>query len=157
MRKTNRHTRNKSKQKHISLKRDGVEMRDRPQRMTHYPKEKIGSLSKLSKRNPRIRTPLDRRPSDVWHNVIKGWRLLIRIDRLPKNRNPKSFSHYPRGTGELNTLYPTPNKGVGIIDVAKEIWEELSNQGGRGWMIYLQQKQPASTLKVCPNGKIKLI
>ena len=36
MKKTNRHTRNKSVQKHTSLKRDGVEMRDRPQRMTNY-------------------------------------------------------------------------------------------------------------------------
>ena len=65
MRKTNRHTRNKSVQKHTSLKRDGVKMRDKPQRMTGYPKEKIGSLSKLSGLDPRIRTPLDRRPSDV--------------------------------------------------------------------------------------------
>ena len=65
MMKTDRHTRNKSVQKHTSLKRDGVEMRDRPQRMTGYPKEKIGSLSKLNGRDPRIRTPLDRRPNDV--------------------------------------------------------------------------------------------
>ena len=65
MRKTNKRTRNKSIQKHTSLKRDGVEMRNRPQRMTCYPKEKIGSLSKLSRRDLRIRTPLDRRPSDV--------------------------------------------------------------------------------------------
>ena len=65
MRKTNRSTRNKSIQKHTSLKRDSVEMRDRPQRMTRYPKEKIGSLNKLNGRNSRIRTPLDRRPSDV--------------------------------------------------------------------------------------------
>ena len=65
MRKADRCTRNKSIQKHTSLKRDGVEMRNRPQRMTRYPKEKIGSLSKLSRRDPRIRTPLDRRPSDV--------------------------------------------------------------------------------------------
>ena len=36
LKKTNRHTRNKSVQKHTSLKRDGVEMRDRPQRMTNY-------------------------------------------------------------------------------------------------------------------------
>ena len=36
MRKTNRQTRNKSIQKHTSLKRDGVEMRDRTQRMTDY-------------------------------------------------------------------------------------------------------------------------
>ena len=65
MRKTNRHTKNKSVQKQTSLKRDGVKMRDRPQRMTVYPKEKIGSLSKLSGRDPRIRTPLDRKPTDV--------------------------------------------------------------------------------------------
>ena len=65
MRKTDRRTKNKSVQKHKSLKRDGVEMRNRPQRMTRYPKEKIGSLSELSRRDPRIRTPLDRRPSDV--------------------------------------------------------------------------------------------
>ena len=65
MRKTKRHTRNKSIQKHISLKRDAVKMRDRAQRMTGYPKEKIGSLSKLSGRDSRIRAPLDRRPSDV--------------------------------------------------------------------------------------------
>ena len=138
MRKTNRHTRNKSAQKHTSLKRDGVKMRDRLQRMTGYPKEKIGSLSKLSGRDPRIKTPLDRRLNDVWYSVIKGWRLLIRLDRLPNNRNLKSISHYPRGNGELNTSYSTPNKGVGIIDVAREVRKELFNQGSRGWMIYLQ-------------------
>ena len=44
-------------QKHTSLKRDGVEMRNRPQRMTRYPKEKIGSLSKLNRRDLRIKTP----------------------------------------------------------------------------------------------------
>ena len=65
MRKADRRTGNKSIQKHTSLKKDGVEMRNRPQRMTRYPKEKIGSLSKLSRRDPRIRTPLDRRPNDV--------------------------------------------------------------------------------------------
>ena len=48
MRKANRRIRNKSVQKHTSFKRDGVEMRNRPQRMTYYPKEKIGSLSKLN-------------------------------------------------------------------------------------------------------------
>ena len=65
IRKIDRRTRNKSVQKHTSLKRDGVEIRNRPQRMTCYLKEKIGSLRKLSRRDPRIRTPLDRRPSDV--------------------------------------------------------------------------------------------
>ena len=44
MRKANRCTKNKSVQKHTSLKRDGVEMRNRPQRITRYPKEKVGSL-----------------------------------------------------------------------------------------------------------------
>ena len=65
IRKTNRHTKNKSVQKHTLLKKDGVKMRDKPQRMTGYPKEKIGHLSKLSGRYLRIRTPLNRRPSDV--------------------------------------------------------------------------------------------
>ena len=123
MRKADRRTKNKGVQKHTSLKRDGVEMRNRPQRMTRYPKEKIDSLSKFNKRDPRIRIPLDRKPSDI--------RLLIRIDRLPNDRNPKSFSHYPRGNDELNTSYPTPNQGVGIIDVAKEIQEKLSNRRSR--------------------------
>ena len=65
MRKTNRHNRNKSIQKQTSLKRDGVKMKDMPQRMTGYPKENIGSLSKLSERDPRIRTLLDRRLNEV--------------------------------------------------------------------------------------------
>ena len=65
MRRVDRSTGNKSVQKYTSLKRDGVEMRNRSQRMTRYPKEKIGSLSKFRKRDPRIRTLLDRRPSDV--------------------------------------------------------------------------------------------
>ena len=34
-----------------------MEMRNRPQRMTRYPKEKIGSLSKLNRRDLRIKTP----------------------------------------------------------------------------------------------------
>ena len=132
MRKTNRSTRNKGIQKHTSLNKDGVEIRNRPQRMTCYPKEMIGSLNKLSGCDPRIRTPLDRRPSDVWHNVVKGWRLRIRIDGLPNYRNTKSLSHYPRGNGELYISYPTPNQGVGIIDVAREIRVKLSNHGSRG-------------------------
>ena len=65
MKKTDRCTRNKSVQKHTSLKRDGVEMRNRPQRMTRYPKEKINSLRKFSRCDSRISTLLDRRPSDV--------------------------------------------------------------------------------------------
>ena len=56
MRKADRRTKRKSVQKHTSFKRDGVEMRNRPQRMTRYPKEKISSLKKLSRRDPRIKT-----------------------------------------------------------------------------------------------------
>ena len=59
------HQKQKRTKKHTSLNRDGVEMRDRPQRMTRYPKENIGSLRKLSRLDSKIRTPLDRRPSDV--------------------------------------------------------------------------------------------
>ena len=65
MRETNRSIRGKSVQKHTSLSRIGVKMRDRPQRMTSYPKEKIMNLRELSSGDPRIRTPLDGRPSDV--------------------------------------------------------------------------------------------
>ena len=65
VRKTDRRTRHESIEKHTSLQRDGVEMRNRPQGMTRYPKKKIGSLKKLRRRDPKIRTPLDRRPSDV--------------------------------------------------------------------------------------------
>ena len=54
-------------------------------------------------------------------------RLSIGIDKLGNDWNPKSLSHYLRGNGELNTSYPTPNKGVGLIDVTREVREELSN------------------------------
>ena len=66
------HQKQKRTKKHTSLNRDGVEMRDRPQRMTRYPKVKIGSLRKLSKRDPRIRIPLDRRPVMYDMTSFKG-------------------------------------------------------------------------------------
>ena len=91
-------------------------MRNRPQKMTRYLKEKIGCLRKLNRRDLRIRIPLD-----MYDMTSSKGGLLIGIDRLLNDRNPKSISHYPRGNGELNTSYPTPNKGVGIIDVAREI------------------------------------
>ena len=59
MRKADRRTGNKGIQKHTSLKGDGVEMRNRPQKMTRYLKEKIGCLRKLNRRDLRIRIPLD--------------------------------------------------------------------------------------------------
>ena len=65
MKETNRSIHDKSVQKHTSLKRNGVKMRNRPYGMTSDPKEKIMNLNELSSGDPRIRTPLDRSPSDV--------------------------------------------------------------------------------------------
>ena len=48
MRKADRHTRHKSVQKHTSLQRDGVEMKNRPQRMTRYLKKRQ-AVSKSAK------------------------------------------------------------------------------------------------------------
>ena len=84
-------------------------MRDRPQGMTCYPKEKIGNLSELSISDLRIRTLLDRSPSDVRHDVVQGRRLIIGIDRMLDQRYPKSISHYPRSNGILYTSHPTLN------------------------------------------------
>ena len=107
MRKTDRSISNKSVQKCTSLKRNDVQMRDRPQGMTHYPKEKIGSLSELSRSDPRIRTPPNRSPNDVRHDVIQGRRLIIGIDRVLDQRYPESINHYPRSNGILYISYPT--------------------------------------------------
>ena len=65
MRKAHRSIRDKGIQKCTSLQRNGVQMRDRPQGMTSNPEEEIMSLSELSSSDLRIRTPLDRRSSDV--------------------------------------------------------------------------------------------
>ena len=65
MRKTNRSIRDKSVQKCTLLQRNGVQMRDKSQEMTRYPKEKIGSLSELRRSDLRIRTPPDRSTTDV--------------------------------------------------------------------------------------------
>ena len=107
MRKTNRSISNKSVQICTSLQRNGVQMRDRPQGMTRYPKEKIGSLSELSRSDSRIKTPPDRSPNDVRHDVVQGRRLIIGIDRVRDQQYPKSISHYPRSNGILYTSYPT--------------------------------------------------
>ena len=107
MRKNDRSISNKSIQKCTLLQRNGVQMRDRPQRMTRYPKEKIGSLTELSKSDSRIRTPSDRSPGDVRHDVVQGRRLIIKIDRVLDQQYPKSISHNPRSNGILYTSYPT--------------------------------------------------
>ena len=107
MRKIDRSNSNKSVQKYTLLQRNGVQMRDRLQGMTHYPKEKIGSLCKLSKSDLRIKIPPNRSSSDVRHDVIQGRRLIIGIDRVLDQRYPKSISHYPRSNGILYTTYLT--------------------------------------------------
>ena len=70
MRKANSSISNKGIQKCTTLQRNGVQMRDRPQRMTSNPKKKIMNLSELSSSDLRIRTPLDRRLCDVRHDVV---------------------------------------------------------------------------------------
>ena len=70
MKKAHRSIRNKGKQKRITLQRNGVQMRDSPQGMTSNPKEEIVNLSGLNSSDPRIRTLLDIRPSDVRHDVV---------------------------------------------------------------------------------------
>ena len=82
MRKANRSISNQGIQKCTTLQRNGVQMRDRPKRMTSNPKEKIVNLSELSSSDPRIKTPLDRRPSDIRDDVIQRRRLIIKVDRM---------------------------------------------------------------------------
>ena len=108
--------------------------------MTNNPKEKIMNLSKLSSGDPRIRTPLDKRPSDVRHDVVQGRELIIRIDRMLNQWYPKSSNHYRRSNGVLITLYLTSHKSVGIIGVDREVRIELSDQGSRSRMINIQQR-----------------
>ena len=52
MRKTHRSVCDKGIQKHTSLYRNGVQMRDGPNRMASDPKEKIMNLGQLSRRDP---------------------------------------------------------------------------------------------------------
>ena len=134
MRKADRSISNKGIQKCKTLQRNGVQMRDRPKRMTSNPKEKIMNQSELSDGDPRIRTRLDRRPSDIRHDVIQGRRLIIKIDRITDHWYPKGISHYRRGNGVPYTPYPTPHESVGIIGLDREVRIKLSNQGSRRWM-----------------------
>ena len=65
VRKTHRSICDKGIQKCISLQRNGVQMKDRPDQMARNPKEKIVNLGQLMRGDLRIRTPLDRSISDV--------------------------------------------------------------------------------------------
>ena len=106
--------------------------------MTSNPKEKIVNLSELSSRDPRIRTPLDKRPNDIRHDVVQGRRLIIRVDRMLDHWHPKSINHYRRGNSVPYTQYPTPHKSVGIIGMDREVRIELSDQGSRRRMRNIQ-------------------
>ena len=138
MRTANRSIHNKGIQKCTMLQRNGVQMRDRPKRMTSNPKEKIVNLSELSSSDPRIRTLLDRKTSDIRHDVVQGKRLIIRVDKMLDHWYRKSISHYRRGNGVPYTPYPTPHKSVGIIGVGREVRIELSDQGNRRRMRNIQ-------------------
>ena len=151
MRKAIRSISNQCIQKCITLQRNGVQMRDRPKRMTSNPKEKIMNRSELSRGDPRIKTPLDRRPSDIRHDVIQGRRLIIWVDRITDHWYSKGISHYQRGNCVPYTQYPTPYESVGIIGVDKNVRIELSNQGSWRRIRNVQQRKPTPTLKVSPN------
>ena len=94
MRKANRSISNKGIQKCITLQKNDVQMRDRSKRMTRNPKEEIMNLSELNSGDLRIRTPLDRRPSDIRHDVVQERRLIIKVDRMLDHWHPKGISHY---------------------------------------------------------------
>ena len=131
-----------------------MQMRDGPNQMARNPKKEIMNLGQLMRGDPRIRTALDRSPNKISHDVIKGKRLIVRIDRMLDHRHPKSRGHYRRSYGVLFTSYPTFHQSVGIIGVDKEVRVELSNQGSQRRMINIQQRQPTPTLKVSPNFQV---
>ena len=129
-RKTHRSISHKGLQKCTSLNRNGVQVRDGPDRMTRNPEKQIMNLCKLMWGNRRINTPLNGRTGEIWHNVIKRRGLIIRVYWLSYQRYPKSRGHYWRSNGILFTPYPTHHIViVGIIGVDREVRIELSNQG----------------------------
>ena len=145
------------KNAHLSI---GIvcKMRGGPNRMARNPNKKIMNLGQLMRSDPRIRTSLDRSPSKIWHDVIKGRRLIVRIDRMLDLKHPKSRGHYHRSNGVLFTPNSTLHiPSVGIIGVDREVQVELSDQGSRRRMINIHQRQPAPTLKVSPNLRVKFV
>ena len=107
MRKTHRSVCDKGIQKWTFLYRNSMQMRDGPDQMARNPKKEIMNLSQLSRDDPRIRTPLDRSPSKIWHDVIKRRRLIVKINRMLDLKHPKSRGHYHGSNGVLFTPYPT--------------------------------------------------
>ena len=143
MRKTHWNIYHKSIQKCTSLNRNGVQMRDGPDRMARNPEKQIMNISQLMRSDSRISTPLNGSTSQIWNNVIKWRRLIIWIHRMLYLRHPKSRGHYRRSNDILFTPYPTLHElSVGIIGVDREVRVELSNQGSRRRMINIQQNQP---------------
>ena len=65
MRKTHRSIYDKGIQKCTSLDRNGVQVRDRLDRMARNLEKQIMNLGQLVRSDPRISTPLDRRPSKI--------------------------------------------------------------------------------------------
>ena len=65
MRKTHKSICHKGIQKCTSLEMNGVQMRDRPNRMARNPKKEIMNLDQFMRGNLRIRTPLNGRPSEI--------------------------------------------------------------------------------------------
>ena len=141
-----------------SLNRNSMQMRDRLDRMARNLEKKIMNLGQLVRSDPRISTPLDRRPSKIWNDVIEGRGLIIGIDRLMNQRYPKSRGHYRRSNDVLFTRYPTLYKlSVSVSGVNREIRLELSDQGSWRRRVNVQQRQLAPMLKFSPNRRVKLI
>ena len=65
MRKTHRSIYDKGIQKCTSLDRNGVQVRDGPDRMARNPEKEIMDLDQLMKGDLSIKTPLNRRPSKI--------------------------------------------------------------------------------------------
>ena len=129
-RKTHRSISHKGIQKCTSLNRNGVQVKDGPDRMTRNPEKQIMNLGKLMKGNPRISTPLNGSTSEISHNFIKRRGFIIRVDWLSYQRYPKSRGHYWRSNDILITPNPTHHiLSFGIIGVDRKVWVELSNQG----------------------------
>ena len=150
--KIHRSINHKGIQKCTSLNRNGVQVRDGPDKMTRNPEKQVMNLSKLMGSDARINTPLNGSNDKIWYNVIKRRGLRIRVDWLSYQRYPKSRGHYWTSNNILFTPYPTHHiLDVGIIEVDREIRIELSNQGNQKRMRNVQQRQPTPTLKVPPN------
>ena len=109
-RKTHRSISHKGIQKCTSLNRNGVQVRDRPKKMTSNPKKQIVELCKFISSDTKIRTPSNGSIGNVRHDLIKGRVLIIRIDRLLYQRYTKSKGHYLRSNDILFSHYPTLHK-----------------------------------------------